>query len=276
MNTINPISDKDIETSLWYIRNKGKIKKIIIFTLIFIIAALFIFSIFSFVKILVNDSNDKNQTFASIDWISIREGNKAIDLEFVSKDYISLGANKYDFVATVYNPNKEHVVYDITYKFIYNGISSRELHAFIKPEETKVLMDFNIAISENIDSYDFEIVKVSYKKIKSVDMKNLSFDNFVIENQVNNLLNSENTNRNWIEFDVKNISPYNFKNVAFNVILYLGDKIVAVNRLEEKNFYSNDSRHLESSWFYKIPSYASVVIVPETNIFDKTNYIQNK
>lgn len=276
MNTIDPVSDKDIETSLWYIRNKSKIKRIIIFVLIFAIAALFIFSIFSFVKILVNDSNDKNKEFATINWDLIRENNKAVDLEFVSKDYISLGANKYDFVATVYNPNKEHVVYDITYKFTYNGISGKELHAFIRPEETKVLMDFNVGVSENIDLYDFQIVSISYKKTKQIDMKNLSYDNFSIENQVNNLINSENTNRNWVEFDAKNISPYNFKKVAFNVILYLGEKIIAIDRIEEKNFYSNESRHIEASWFYKIPSYVSVVIVPEINIFDKTNYIQNK
>lgn len=276
MNTIDPVSDKDIETSLWYIRNKSKIKRIIIFVLIFTIAALFIFSIFSFVKILVNDSNDKNKEFATINWDLIRENNKAVDLEFISKDYISLGANKYDFVATVYNPNKEHVVYDITYKFTYNGISGKELHAFIRPEETKVLMDFNVGVSENIDLYDFQIVSISYKKTKQIDMKNLSYDNFSIENQVNNLINSENTNRNWVEFDAKNISPYNFKKVAFNVILYLGEKIIAIDRIEEKNFYSNESRHIEASWFYKIPSYVSVVIVPEINIFDKTNYIQNK
>ncbi len=276
MNIINSVSDKDIERNLWYIRNNGKIKKVIIFFLIFIITALFIFSIFSFVKILVADSNDKNQIFATIDWVSIRENNKAMDLEFVSKDYINLGADKYDFIATVYNPNKEHAVYDMTYRFVYNGINGKELHAFIRPEETKVLMDFNIAISENIDSYDFQIVSISYKKIKQVDMKNLSYDNFVIENQVNNLINSEATNRNWVEFDAKNTSPYNFKNVLFNVVISLGDKIVAVDKLDEKNFYSGEERRLEASWFYKIPSYASVVIIPEINIFDKTNYIQNK
>lgn len=276
MNTIDPVSDKDIETSLWYIRNKSKIKRIIIFVLIFTIAALFIFSIFYFVKILVNDSNDKNKDFATIDWELVKKNNKAMDIEFVSKDYISLGGGKYNFVAIVYNPNKEHVVYDIAYKFTYNGIDGKELHAFIRPEETKVLMDFNVGVSENIDLYDFQIVSISYKKTKQIDMKNLSYDNFSIENQVNNLINSENTNRNWVEFDAKNISPYNFKKVAFNVILYLGEKIIAIDRIEEKNFYSNESRHIEASWFYKIPSYVSVVIVPEINIFDKTNYIQNK
>ncbi len=276
MSIINPISDKDIERSLWYLRNKGKIKKIIILILIITIFGLFTFSIFSFVKILITDSYDKDQSFATIDFSGIRERNKASDLVFVSKDYLSLGDNKYDFLATVYNPNKEHVVYDITYRFIYNGINTKELHSFIRPEETKVLMDFNIKSEDNIDYFEFEIVQISWKKINQLDMKDLSYDNFVIENQKNNFLNSEVSNRNWIEFDIKNNSPYNFKKALFNVIVYLGDKVVAINQLEEKNIYSGEIRHLESSWFYKIPSYVSVVIVPEINIFDKLNYIQNK
>ncbi len=276
MNIVNPISDKDIERSLWYIRNKGKIKKVIVLILIITIFGLFVFSIFSFVKILVTDSYDKDQSFATIDFSGIRERNKASDLVFVSKDYVSLGDNKYDFLATVYNPNKEHVVYDISYRFIYNGISTKELHSFLRPEETKVLMDFNIKSEDNIDSFEFEIVQVSWKKINQLDMKDLSYDNFSIENQQNNFLNSDISKRNWVEFDVKNYSPYNFKKVIFNVIVYLGDKVIAINQLEEKNIYSGETRHLESSWFYKIPSYVSVVIVPEINIFDKTNYIQNK
>lgn len=270
------ISDKQIEGNLWYIKNKALIKKTIIIILSLIILFLYGFSLFKFIIIQIQYTNSrKNYNPITIDFQSWHERNRPKDLIIINRNIIKLGNNNYDIVFDIQNPNKKMAIKELTYKFVYdNEKSSEEKNIFFLPEETKKLVDFNVQSDKIIRTVDFEIINISWDRLKASEIDNLSKAIFLIKDEELHLDNNSNI-RNWIEFKVINQSPYNWLVTKFYVSLYLGSKLVAINQITTNEFYSQEEKHLKTSWFYKMPSYVTLKIEPEVNVLNKENYITN-
>lgn len=267
------LTDKDIERGLWYFKNKKKFEKILKIFLIILIFVLYGFSLFKFINIKIQDSKNKNQTFAAVNFDLNR--NKALDLVVLSKAFVANENDSYDVVVTVKNPNLNYVAYNVSYKINYSDKKSDEKQTFILPDETKRLVYSGLKSDSAISDVNLEIIDIAWKKLKSSEM-DFPKDVFTIENQQAHFSENEQSSRDWAEFDVTNNSPYNFKNTYFYVLAYVGDDLQAVKQIDINNFYSGDKKHKEVSWFYKIPSYANLIIESDTNVFDKDNYISNK
>jgi hypothetical protein len=268
---INDLSNKDIERGLWYLRNKKKIKKIFIIVLFVLIFCLYAFSLFKFITIKIADSRDTNQVWATINF----NQSKPQDLIVISRDIVQNDIGGYDAVISVQNPNDRYFVSELKYRFVYSNGKSEDKSTFILPLETKRLIITNIKSESEINEINLEIINVSWKKLKSTEM-GFPKDMFIFENQAVHFSESTTVLRNWIELDVTNQSPYNFKDVNFYLLVYSGTRLEAVKETSLSSFYSGDKKHIETSWFYKVPSYANLTVESDTNVFDKDNYISNK
>ncbi|MCD4705069.1 hypothetical protein K8R66_03255, partial [bacterium] len=145
---------------------------------------------------------------------------------------------------------------------------------FIRPLETKKLIAYNVDLDKAIRQVDIEIESISWQRLNLEEQEIISKKLFQIDNKKinikNNTENREKT-RNWVKFDVRNISPYNLVKSKFYTLVYLGQKLVAVNQIEENNFLTGEKRNLETSWFYRLSPYVNLQVEYETNPLDKEN-----
>jgi len=264
----NQISDKDIERSLWLINNKKKIMKIIIIILIVLCVLLYTISAFEFIKFFTT----KDVTTNDFVFINFQNKQRANDLIISNKQIITRDDGKYDIVATLYNPNESFVAREIKYQFVINNIPREEKTTFIMPKETKKIYELGIDSDTRIDSFDVFPTNISWKKIKQNEITEYLKPKFEITEEKLNINPENQSIRNWINFQSKNISIYNFKNVKFSVFLYVGSQIVAIGEIEQTNFKSQEQRKLQTSWYYLLPSYATAEIQAETNLLDENNY----
>ncbi len=263
------ISEKEIERNLWYIENKPKIKKAIVFLLILISLIFYGISIFKFINIKISDSQN-NYTSSNINFTEWHIKNAPQELQIIDKDIISKG-NQYDLIISVLNPNERILITELSYQFIYNNGEKGPLQkTSIKPLENKKLIAYNVESNKIIRQIDIEINNIIWKRLNNNELEKISSELFSIKNKKINI-DGQSQKRQWVEMEVENISPYNFANTRFYIFLYLGQKLVAVNQIEEYNFYSNEVRNLETSWFYKISPYVNMRVEYETDILDENN-----
>lgn len=269
----NQIPEKDIERSLWYIRNKAKIKKGIMLFIIIITIIFFSVSIYELIKMRKENINIQEGLKNSINFSVLGQKNQPQNLLIGNKDIIKSGDDYYDVVISVKNPNPKTAVANLKYRFIYNDKDYSNIkETFILPNETKGLIDFNVK-TNIIRKVNIEIVSITWKKFLDYELQQLPQNIFEIKDE-DLIINDTEKSRSIAEFTAVNKSPYSWLETKFYVYLYLGTKIVGVNQINVQNFFSEEERKLQTSWFYKLPSYIKLKIEPETNILEKSNYIK--
>lgn len=273
MNFSEPLDEKQIERHLWYIKNKVLFKKIIIILLFIIILFFYSFSILKFITIKIQDDYEKNNyQEIFINFREWQERNKPKNISIVEKNIISLGNNKYDIVIAVKNPNEKIAIPKLKYQFIYNNeLESEEKETFILPQDTKKLIDFNVASNKKIKSVELKIIDIAWQRFKASEIENWPSNIFLIKNKIINVNNKD--TRNWIEFTAINQTPYSWLESKFYISLRLGTKMIAINKVTIDEFYSLEEKKIETSWFYQIPSYVSLEIDADVNFLDPENYI---
>lgn len=266
----NPISDQDIERSLWFIRNKNKIKKIFVVTLLILNVSMYSFFIFKLINIL---TQKQDLEFASIDFTNYRIQNTPKPLIIEDKNIVNRGDGKYDFIFTISNPNEKIGVVDLKYKILVNdGVLEGDRHSFIMPQETTKIIELGIESKTSIKKIDILLEETKWKRIKQDDLNIFQKDTFQIIDPKIHTSAEDNSTRNWVEFTAKNISAFNFRKNKFYAFIYLGSKIIAVNEIDVDYFKSEEEKKLQSSWYYQIPSYATLTIETKTNLLDQDNY----
>lgn len=273
MNFPEPISDQQIERSLWFINNKPLLKKIAVIILLLTIFILYGFSLFKFISIQTQESFQLDSDPTSIDFQSWNANNQVQTPTVIKKNIISLGDDKYDIVLEVKNPNETIALTQVEYKFTYNNQESAKMTTFFLPGETKKLIDFGAESDIIIRTADIEIVDIKFNRLRKTELDQINTDIFTISDEEMHFNTQDDNVRNWVEFKATNHSPYNWKEAKFIVSLTLGSKLVAINEIKTEQFYSNKEKILKTSWFQKIPSYATLEIESEINILDSENYI---
>ncbi len=276
MNFQEEISDKEIERSLWYIKNQALIRKVIIIALLITIFILYGFSLLKFINIKIQEAKQQNSKPIVINFQSWYERNEPQELIIVSKSVIPLTNNKYDIVVEINNPNEKIAITELKYKFVYDDQSSDERNVFFLPEETKKLVDFGVESNKIIRTFEIEIIETSFNRLETSEIEQFNKNIFTISNEITHFNNREANARNWIEFTAINESPYNWEETKFLVSLSLGSKLIAINEIKTEKFYSQEEKVLKASWFQKIPSYVTLKIEPETNVLNPENYISHR
>jgi uncharacterized membrane protein (Fun14 family) len=276
MNFKEEISDKQIERSLWFIKNQALIKKIVILILLITIFILYGFSLLKFINIKIQETKQENLEPTMINFQSWYEKNKPRELTIINKSIIPLTNNRYDIVVEMKNPNEKIAITELKYKFVYDNQNSDEKSTFFLPGETKKLVDFGVESNKIIRTFEIEIIETKFNRLKTSEIEQYNKNIFVISNEITHFNNREANARNWIEFTVINESPYNWAETKFLVSLNLGSKLIAINEIKTEKFYAQEEKILKASWFQKIPSYVTLKIEPETNILDPKNYINHR
>lgn len=260
----------------FFIANQIFIKRLMVMILILFNIALWWIGGVKIINYLA-DSKNYEQTILVlsapvVDWQKIHEATKPQDIQILSVEKISLGNNKYNLVAKIFNPNARYSVAYLNYAFMVDGFVLDWQDSFINPESEKYLFSFSY-VSENYPSeISLKLGGISwspinnFKKETAVPMDQIEVlnTNFVQDN-----------NQNIIDFEVINKTHFNFWQIGWQVLLFQGERLVGVNYLTSSGFLSGETRKLSVASLEKIPTPSRIEILPDIDIFDKNNYFFN-
>ncbi len=285
--TVHGLSARSLRWSYWYIAHKLFLKKLLAIFLSVVAIFCWSFAVFQIVRMYVFEADFFEKTQMAImaprvDFEAYREKyypKAPIPLEVV---VISTGANHYDFLAKVKNPNKDWYIKSLTYEFLFQGGATLPLTAYILPEKERYLTHLGYISEGRVDSPSIRITGIQWKKIQALGIRDFSSyekERFQISIENPTYISSqtlgisEKTPIARGSFRATNLSNYSFWNMGFLVFLTQNKKIISAEYTTSGIFPSFLSHDLEVSWFERLPLFGNLEIIPEINILDPTVFM---
>lgn len=279
------ISDKKLERSLLFLRNKKKIR-FAIYAVVFIIADIF-WSIFIFNFILflasVNSSgfekiysNSLNSISKNYDIFSSRIYDitpselKTLNIGFIN----TYSSYKTDIYAEIKNENPLYRISNLDYHFSWSGGRSETQSTFVEKGETKYLFSLGNDVSD-ISNLELVIDSINYDALLN-DVGLLPSGN-----KRSNKLNVDTSDVSIkavssikvLDYSVKNNSIYDYNNlVVYPVIFDSNNKPIFIyrNNIGKLKFKENKKFSINLP---NITGISKIGVFPELNLYVEDNYI---
>ncbi len=285
MNDFNQLSDFKLKLGYWIVTHKISIKRLFLFFLFAFDVLLITFSIYSLVQFysvgrVKFESTIFQLGFYNVDFDTYHKRNSPQNIRLLELDAVSLGKNKYNFIAKIKNPNlTDWLIEEIEYYFHYGNMDTKVKKSFVLPGEEKYLGDFNIESSVQVLKPELRISHIKWKRIKKAEVKDFTkkmkdFTNFEIVNKEfltgSSLGLAQEGPLTVVKFTVKNNTIYDYYDVAFFILTYNGPVITGANYIVLSDFFSGETRTAEVRWHNSIPQPSQIVIDTEVNLLDPT------
>lgn len=276
MDEYTPISQKELERGYFFVTHKNQITKIVYGVAIVILAILYISLIWRVVTYLQSGSFEQqaaNLQNSSFDWAAYHQKRGPIDLDVGEPQYVSIGDRKYNLAVPITNHNTDWALKKLTYSFVVNGEKLPEDTTFVNPDENSYLIDFAQEIPKGITSVSIDIIGQDWQRI-GPDFYDINFEISNIKFQPASRME---VGRDTIDvparvaWQAENMTLDSFWDIAWQVVLYNGSKIVGVNYLMTHDFASLEKRDLEVVWLDNLPRVTKVEVLPVINKLDSGN-----
>jgi len=213
-----------------------------------------------------------------INYSAFREKNSPRDLRLDSPQVISAGEKSYDLIGRVQNPNLNWWA-DIEYHFDAGSVSPTG-RIFVLPGESKTIAalavksDSRPGISKVvIDKTNWHRVDLHETRPDYATWSNARLALKVTDATFTAPAADEAVKVNRATFTITNESGFSYRNGGFFVTLLSGTKVVAVSKVTISDLRAGETRAVDASWFYALPSVTKVDVKPLVNIFDVQSYI---
>lgn len=203
-----------------------------------------------------------------INWDFYHAQNKPQSLEVVLVNKIKTSTNKYDLVAKVYNPNLDWYIKEVNYAFVVDGFVLDWQSDFVLSRQEKYLFHFSYFSQSSPEQVGLKIGDINWQRVRKKDRLEI-VDNILVENKKF----ETNKNISQVKFDATNQTHFSFWQVGWQIVLYQGQRPVAVNYMNSHNFFSGQQRHISAAWSESLSSPSKIEIVFDVDVFDDSNYI---
>jgi hypothetical protein len=281
------ITDKKLEKSLWFLRNKKKIR-FFIYAVVFIIADVF-WSIFiiNFILLLAssNYGGFEDTYNSALDSISKNYNNfavytqsvKPLDLKVLSSGYINTYSSyKTDIYAKVKNDNSKYRISELKYHFSWDTGISETQTTFVEREEIKYLFSLGNEVS-GINNLELVVDSVKYDA-NIGDTGNLSTG---IERAKEINIDTSDTSIKAtssirvLNYVVKNESLYDYDNlVVYPVIFDSNEKPIFIYRNNIGKFIFGEEKEYSINLPLLISGISKVGIFTELDLYEEDNYMR--
>jgi hypothetical protein len=280
INQPSDISNFKLKASYWYVSNKLKLKKLLVFALIFLNVALWGFAIYrGLVIFLVDEPNFKNDLAVLrtdlIDYSYWREAQKPQSLQILGFDSTDGREGKYDFTVKIKNPNSDYAARLVKLQLFSRDQIIDEKQVYILPNEEKYFTFFGKDTSEG--SPEIRILNVIWKRVHKFEefsVPRLKFEITDIEfkSSADSSLKGK-LPVSTLNFKIKNNTGYSYWNVGVQMVLLSVQRVVGVNYLTLESFRSGETKEIEMRWYENLPSVSKFEIIPEVDILDPSSYM---
>ena len=188
---------------------------------------------------------------------------------------------KYDFLATVSNPNGNFAAH-FTYRFSAAGFATDPEEGFVLPGEQKIVTKLGVASSVRPAGATFEILGVNWLRITAHNYPDWSgFAAGHLTLPITDIsytaaidLGDGKQPIGRTSFTITNNTGYGYYGLKAHVFMYRGPVIVAANETTFSELRSSQSAAGEVTWFDDYGAVTQIKVVPEIDILDAAAYIK--
>jgi hypothetical protein len=276
--------ERQYRISLWWVRNKSKLKYVGVVIFVLFDAILMLFAAWLFVDAYLINYEAEQQAVAQMvvsgqaDLNAYTKATAAEDLDFEKTKVFSTGDGAYDFYAIVINPNTDWWA-EYTYQFTHTQGETQILSGFILPNEEKPLVALGIDSGVVLTSASLAIENIVWHRVdhhvtgeyQEWLEKRLQL-NVYDPVYVQTLEAEEDVEFGRVTFTVKNEGTFSYYDPKFYLVLMRNNTPVGINITTLQSLESGGERDIAVNWFGVRPSATSVEIIPEINLFDLDAY----
>lgn len=273
MDDYRPISQKELERGYFFITHRLLIKKIAYIGSIVALLIFYVFlgyRVFDYLRAPGFESSAMAIQASTFDWATYHAARSPQEISFGQPAFTALGDRKYNIAVLVENPNSQWAVRSIEYHFVSQGDDTPSQTAFIGPNEKRLLALTGYESVKAVRNPELVVSDIEWYRIDSsfpeinikvFDVNFSAASRETIEGETIELPAR-------VSWQAYNESVYNFWEVDWQVALYNGDKLVALNRAKTKDFLALETRNLETIWIGGLPPVTRAVIFPIINKLD--------
>jgi hypothetical protein len=272
-------SSKELQVSLWYLKNKSLLYKVAAIVLMVINAVMIGFSLWKWGVFFVEYASFKNNEAhlaASINYTNINTHFAAQPVQIIRTQVFSGRGDSYDVVAELVNPNERFLVW-FDYYFIINGKKTNVQKTFLLPGESRFVPMLGVKELGNgaptlvLENNTYE--RISNRLVADVPAwqryrLNFSVSDFVFSKS----LAQEGNNVDAVQFSFTNNSPYNYIAPDFYLALLQNDQLVGMLPFHLERINSLETKKIDLRSFVPNLAVTGVAVYPLINIYDATVY----
>ncbi len=279
------ISMKKLSFGLWWLKNRLKLKTLLIIFLIIASAASWGYTVFHLGHYLFFGMKEDEQMVRELAQSNIMDKENLEKIRaknmLVSSVEILETNGKYDFYVKITNPNSKHWG-DFDYCFSMSEKKIECKKGFIFPDESKYILALSKEFDRKPVGTSFTIKNIFWKRINLHQIPdweefknsrlNINTSNVVFTNAAASEL-SEKLNLNTLNFVITNNTAFSYWEMPLTILLWGGNKIAGINEYAIKEFISNDEREIKITWPGVITDIKEIKITPNINIMDENVYL---
>ena len=261
------MEDRQFKLSYWIVSHKKAMFRIGLIGLITIDIILGLFFVIKLVDYL-SHIKSTNEIISNLSIENITYQTKPPNALQIGEVYVlESGADQYDLVASIYNPNEKWAIESFYYNFSGGGFETQLVDSFILPGESKSLVQTGI-YNEGGEGANSKLVlsEVKWKKVKeALPELSFEFDEFDYASTEEGGFYASST--------VLNKSVFGFHQAVATIIIRYNGEPFAVGSTSITDIKSYEEKPLEYRWSKKLPF--NITIDPEVsaNAVDEENLI---
>lgn len=189
----------------------------------------------------------------------------------------SIGNNRYDFFASVSNPNADWWV-EFTYSFAFDAGGTTPAEGFLLPGQTKPVVSLAVTSQSPVRDAQLELTNVRWHRIDHhvipdyVAWQEERLRLIITDATFTKETGFESDVFGRTTFTVHNDTAYSYFDPEFLVLLKRGSAVVGVSRAVVASLGVGERQEISLNWFGTLPAVTSVEVIPDIHLFDKDVY----
>lgn len=272
---------KEVEIIRWVFSHKRLFKKV--FILLFICLDVIIWAIFIYqltLYIIYTPSYHAmiaELTKERIDFVAYHQriAPQTIDVKTPMTILLNqkTGQWRYNFIAEAKNPNSIWFIKNINYDFVWRDGRIRGQEIFFLPEEDKYLFALSVVSPTPTVNLKVEIDKINWQRwrpehqerLKILDELSFRVIKFTPSRELGDKIFPAS-----LQFEAKNLSAYNFRQIEMLIVVYQETKIVDIEMVIIKDLRRGEKRNIDLNLNPQVNFATEIDLVPQINILDPT------
>ncbi|MEI6378602.1 MAG: hypothetical protein WCO55_03000 [Candidatus Falkowbacteria bacterium] len=276
------VSTKWLEYGVWYQQHRRLFTLTVVWFLAIAASIFWAFVLYYIASFLYIGIRQDQENSVALSTYSLRpqRSDQSANLEYTFFQALALPNGRYDLVGKVTNKSTNGWA-SFNYNFSDGQQSLGAGTGFVYPGETKYLL----ALGQSLKGSPFDVrLIMSNILLNRFTPRNMTdwsgyhdaHLDFIIQDKVYMPADesglTEKLPINRVSFSIINNSAYTYRTVPFLIILYYGDKMVAVDRYIANNFKPKEKIDADLSFVGSLGPVSRLDIVPDVNILDTANF----
>jgi hypothetical protein len=273
-------NSNELTWSLWYLKHKVLLYRILVGVLIGISVILWGYSLIQWLIYAIvgipQDQALQQSLSRTLNYTVIQPHFAPAPLQILDVKILPGGVNKTDAVAEIYNPNLQQLA-EFNYYFVSGDLKSDSKHVALMPGESRLIgalglsEDFGGGVNIMVENLTWtRLSKHEFPDPATYEAERINFgvSDFTFTRAV-----ADGPGAHAITFKFTNQSAFGYVNADFLVALYSGGDLVSVLPLQLKDFKSLETRDIDLRSFVTNLNVSEVKVYPALNVFDSSVFL---